>query len=124
MSGHPLLTTLGNSIRVYIYTLIVSRGVPKDECSVYICGDDVLILTLEKHAQTIVNEYEKMYASLEQLNSCKTETQYGLGQVKKMVNIGDKDKIDFLSKNYHYLGDSYVICTPPERFCRKMNTCV
>jgi hypothetical protein len=42
----------------------------------------------------------------------------------KMLNIGDMNKIDFVSKNFHYTPNGYVIMTPIERMFTKMNVYV
>lgn len=42
-SGHPLRTTLGNSLRVILYMKYLLQGVPKNDYRFYVSGDDVIL---------------------------------------------------------------------------------
>jgi len=46
-SGHPLRTTLGNSIRVYYYVKYILHLANISKHKIFVCGDDTLVI-LEK----------------------------------------------------------------------------
>lgn len=102
LSGHPTLTTLGNTLRVisYIayYLKIPARelflNLKEQKKPFLVSGDDVVLWTDDpiQDRQRILD-----------LSSTNTDKKFiGLGQCYKEVTIGQKFEIDFLSKDIMY----------------------
>jgi hypothetical protein len=102
LSGHPTLTTLGNTLRVLMYVAFYLK-IPIDQLFLplenqdkpyLVSGDDVVLWTPEAK-----EDREKIM----RLSSISKNMAYiGLGQCYEEVTIGEKYDIDFLSKDIMY----------------------
>jgi len=95
-SGHPTRTTLGNSLRVYLYARFVAAraGVP---VGVIVAGDDVLCFVSRKQLPRFRNIFWACYIDGAKVQP-KEKCTHGLGQVAKDYTERFDQTIDFLSK--------------------------
>lgn len=93
-SGHPTLTTLGNTLRVgsYILYILMKCKIQDTEFLLWVAGDDVCLFLPKHHWVVFEREFWRYYSS------SKSKKAYGLGQCAKMLDVGKSYEIDFVSK--------------------------
>lgn len=107
-SGHPTVTTLGNTLRVYSYNCYyLSKCFKKfnwfddHRAKIYVQGDDSVIHT---HTQLVSRIKDSIF---ETSSIDKSKRVVGLGQCIKEVIVRQIGDIDFLSKSQIKVGDKW-----------------
>jgi len=98
-SGLAHRTTLGNTLRVYLYAKFITHlsGINAD---ILVAGDDSIIIMERKDFISFEFWFWQIY-------SLPTVMNHGLGQVCKSLNCSDT-AADFLSKNIFVMPDSSI----------------
>jgi len=95
-SGHPTRTTLGNSLRVYLYARFVAARA-QVKVGVIVAGDDVLCFVPRTGLERFRLSFWAVYIDGAVVKP-KDRTCHGLGQVAKDYVERFDNTIDFLSK--------------------------
>jgi len=95
-SGHPTRTTLGNSLRVYLYSRFVSAraGI---KTSVMVAGDDVICFVGRQDLGRFRKAFDRLYIDGSVVQP-KDKCTHGLGQVAKDYKENYDQTFEFLSK--------------------------
>jgi hypothetical protein len=95
-SGHPTRTTLGNSLRVYLYSRYISH-ISQIPIAPLVAGDDVICFVSRKNITRFKRHFDRVYIDGEKYTA-KDPVTHGLGQLSKDFKVQYDQKIDFLSK--------------------------
>lgn len=76
-TGHPLRTTLGNTLRSYFYIRYAFRDIPQKNYRIKVSGDDTLVIANDDFKKKFKSSFNKCFLS-EELDEERI-IQYGLG---------------------------------------------
>jgi len=112
-SGHPTRTTLGNSLRVYLYARFVAYRA-RVQTSILVAGDDVLCFVPRQGLAQYRQKFWKSYIDGSVVDT-KDSVTHGLGQVAKDYRESTDGTIDFLSKYGMIYNDTVLLNRRIER---------
>jgi hypothetical protein len=95
-SGHPTRTTLGNSLRVFLYAKYVEY-LASTKVGILVAGDDVICFVSKRDLPAFQRSFWQIYIDGSDMDS-KDMITHGLGQVAKDYRESRDNTLDFLSK--------------------------